>query len=104
MFSVGGDTDIGGYLVLIARLAEDGSPFSGSHAAFWFSDKHVKKDDLVVLYTRSGVEKSQVNKDGSSSHFFYWGLKEPKLGSQSFGIVLVRSPEWEMGKSQQATT
>jgi hypothetical protein len=97
VFSVSADAEIGNYLVLITGLASDGSPFSGRHASFWFPDKKVKAGDLVVLYTMNGSAKSVSNEDGSSSHFFYWGLAETKLGKPQIGIVLLRASEWEKG-------
>jgi hypothetical protein len=97
VFSVFGEADVGNYLVLITQLAEDGSPFSGKHVSFWFPDKKVKAGDLVVLYTKDGEARSTTNKDLSSSHFFYWKLKEAQFGKPQRGIVLLRAPQWTTG-------
>jgi hypothetical protein len=97
IFSVSDDAEIGSYLALITELASDGSPYSGHHVSYWFPDQKLKAGDLVVLYTKDGVAKSLSNKDGSSSHFFYWGLDEAQFGKPKRGIVLLRAPHWEKG-------
>jgi hypothetical protein len=55
----------------------------------------VKSGDLIVLYTKRGVSKERVNKDGSTSHFYYWGLADPVWGLEDFVAVVVHIDQWQ---------
>jgi hypothetical protein len=41
---------------------------------YWFPNRPVKAGDHVVLYSAAGTESKKINADGTTSHFFYWGL------------------------------
>ncbi|MDR3456115.1 MAG: hypothetical protein P4N60_01610 [Verrucomicrobiae bacterium] len=100
VFVVSADADIGGFLALLSPFSPEGTPFSGRRISYWFPDQTVKAGDLVVLYTRGGKTNSSQNKDGSSSYFFYWGLKEAQFGVPKMGVVLLRAPEWIKGRPE----
>lgn len=101
VFSVSADTDIGQFLAMLSRISDDWAPKSGRHTSFWFPDQTVKAGDLVVLYSKEGKSNSSQNKDGSSSYFYYWGLKEAKFGDPKMGIVLFSAPDWTVGMPEQ---
>jgi hypothetical protein len=85
--------EVGRYAVFRAEV-EDESVTTNVSNVFWFPDGTVKKGDLVVLYTKNGVQKERVNKDGSTSHFYYWGMKEPFWNDPKFVAVLVQIDQW----------
>jgi hypothetical protein len=92
------DTDIGDYLVLRTR-SESTGPSSGSVYAYWFPDKVVKAGDLVVLYTKTGMDSTRTSKGGSTSHFLYWGAKNnDSLWVDDMAAVLLHAPDWEFQK------
>jgi hypothetical protein len=87
------DAEVGRYLVLRAR--SDGATYFGGklQASFWFPDGEIKAGDLVVLYTKRGKRSKKSNNDGTTSHFFYWGLETPVWGPET-AAVLVRTADW----------
>jgi hypothetical protein len=72
------DMNIGRALLLKARKTQDGGVAGGRiDGAYWIPDKQVKAKDLVVVYTKAGTKSEKANPDGTTSHFFYWGLAAP---------------------------
>ena len=57
------------------EIAENTFSSSVEHL-FWLPDQDLKFGDLVVLYTKKGEKGSVINKDGSTTYFYYWGLNE----------------------------
>ncbi len=87
--------DIGKYLVCETEAAEDGANISNNvRRAYWFPDQKVKTGDLVVLYTKDGVDKIKKHGTGSTSHFFYWGLPTPIWNEKQSAVVIIRASEW----------
>src|SRR4051812_35044129 len=67
---------IGNYL--ISKTEKNGEGISAKiSGTFWLPDKEVKKDDLVVIYSKAGINTSSTNIKGNTSHFFYWGQLAP---------------------------
>lgn len=89
------DIDLGYYLVFIVHVINDTSFSSAPEAVFWFPDKEVKKDDLVVIYTKSGTNTFKKNSSGVISHFFYWGLAESQFNDSTQIPVLLEAKGWD---------
>lgn len=90
------DTDIGRYAIFKTGInIRDNKKIINNrvHKTYWFPDKNVKTGDTVVLYTKSGLSSERKNTDGTTTHFFYWGMKELTWNDNS-GSVLVSIPEW----------
>jgi hypothetical protein len=68
---------------------------SVSHA-FWFPDEAANEGDLIVVYTKSGKQGRKENGNGSSSHFFYWGLGVPLWNASGFAPVLLEIARWKV--------
>ncbi|TDY16939.1 hypothetical protein B0G81_8084 [Paraburkholderia sp. BL6665CI2N2] len=94
VISVTADHDIGKYLLLCSGKSKDGGPMAGKKDAFWFPDKPIKVGDRVVLYTKKGVRSEKKLDDGTTVHFFYWGLDAPLWNDDKNIAVLVQSAEW----------
>ena len=48
----------------------------------------------VALYTKSGSSKSLENKSGTTTHIFFWGLKEPVWNDAQDCAVLFEVNTW----------
>jgi len=96
------DLDVGRYVVFRSRLGTSGSPTSKVSDAFWFPDKDVKANDLVVLYTKAGTTLERPRESGGTAHFYYWGksgaLWEPGVG---YVPVLLYASQWESFKPKE---
>jgi hypothetical protein len=80
--------------VFQAKASDDGAALSGDVPhAYWFTDKKIGRGDFVVLYSKKGVRKEKKNADGTTSHFFYWGLSNP-LWVSGYVLTLVDTPSW----------
>lgn len=96
VFEVLKDCEIGYYLVLDTTYLSDGKVSNKLRHPYWFPDKKVKTGDLIVLYTKQGENKSKVNEDGSSTHFFYWGLDTSIINNDGDCIVLIEAQNWNV--------
>jgi hypothetical protein len=85
--------DIGQFAVFRAESSEASVTNKVSNT-FWFPDGSGREGDRVVLYTKRGVQQDRVNKTGSTSHFYYWGLERPIWGTKEFVAVIVHIDEW----------
>lgn len=91
------DTDIGEYAVLDTTYTPSNSVSNKVRHCYWFPDKKVKKGDLVVLYTNPGTNTIQKNKDGSTTHFFHWGLKVSVWNNTGDCAVVLHISDWIHG-------
>lgn len=94
VLKVGANIDIGAYVLLCTEFV-DSSVTNDVESAYWFPDKEVSEGDMVVLYTRSGRDKSRENKSGNNTHFFYWGKERPIWGRSDRAAVLIKSRSWQ---------
>jgi hypothetical protein len=86
---------LGDYLVMASKASATGTAVAGRHRAYWFPDGDVEADDLVVVYTKSGVDSKKKLASGATAHFFYWGLETPLWGKMSGnGVVILRADSW----------
>lgn len=91
---VKGNIDIGAYVLLSTGYADE-SVTNEVEDAYWFPDKDVSEGDLVVLYTKRGRDKTRENKNGSKTHFFYWGKDSAIWGRSNRAAVLIQSRSWQ---------
>ena len=94
ILEVSSSTDIGDFALCRAGYS-NGSVTTGIRNTLWFPYKTVSKGDVVVLYTKFGKANEKIRNDGSTSHFFYWGLKVPIWQNEDSAPVLLYAPEWE---------
>jgi len=103
VFEVKEQDEIGQYAVFRSVQLEGGKVSARVRNVFWFPDKKVNKGDLVVLYTKTGVQSEHKNDDGSISHFFYWGLGSPIWGDLNQVPILLVIAEWTYFKRDEKT-
>lgn len=86
--------DVGAFAVFRAYV-RDGRVTNLVRATYWFPDKPVNTDDIVVLYSKAGKQSEKTLTGGSKAHFFYWALSEPAWGSKETAPVIVFVSEWD---------
>ncbi len=87
------DTDVGQYAIFKSNKSSETSVSSRVSETFWFQDQEVKKDDLVVIYTKAGSYKVSKNQS-NNSHFFYWDKSSSIWGEPDDALVLLNINEW----------
>jgi hypothetical protein len=95
------DTDIGNYMVLCSQSDELGTASSGANTAYWFPDVAVKKEDLIVLYTKSGTDRKKDVTGGHTAYFYYWGSPEPIWNTTTATLVLLETNDYTVESSMQ---
>lgn len=102
VFKVNAPTNIGRYVVAESVKVNDSSISSEIKNQYWLPDQDLKIGDLVVLYTKKGEKKSVLNKDGSTTYFFYWGLKNP-LSYVDKSCVVLFETSWMFKEASPIT-
>jgi hypothetical protein len=90
---VSGATDIGEFIAFRSGV-ENGIVTTNVTHVFWFPDQSIRSGDIVVLYTKAGIQKQRVNRNGYTSHFFYWGLTQPVWDNANYAAVVAHIDEW----------
>lgn len=95
------DEEIGSYIVADTTYEGNETISNKLRNVFWIPDKEVSKGDLIVIYTKSGNDKSKKNKSGTYTHFFYWGLDRTiwNVGNDAATIFKIR--DWVMKAVQE---
>ena len=91
------DDDIGLYALFLCQTAEKGVVAGNISHVYWFFNKRVKKEDLVILYSKPGKTSEKSNNDGTTSYFYYWGLTE-SIWKKNTAAVVVATPNWTVGR------
>jgi hypothetical protein len=66
--------------------------------AYWFPSAQAKAGDHIVLYTRAGNRTTMRNTDGSTTHFFYWGIDRPVWNKTGDCAVLFEVNTWQASR------
>jgi hypothetical protein len=85
---------LGEYAVFCTTVSASGDAMSGRKTAYWFPDGTIKKNDLVVLYSKKGTASKKDLNGGRTAHFFYWGDDHSMWGGTGNGAVVLRVAEW----------
>jgi hypothetical protein len=89
------DQDVGGYVVFKTKKTGENRISPKVSDVHWFDDKLVKKDDWILLYTKTGTYSSTNNEKGNTSHFFYWNKTEPLWNENKSAAILLYVDEWK---------
>ena len=91
------DLPIGNYIALCTSKSPVG-PTSVSGGviknSYWFPDADVKVKDLVVLYTKVGINNVKENADGTKTYFYYWYRATPLWGDDNSALVIANILDW----------
>ncbi|OUN71159.1 hypothetical protein [Barnesiella sp. An55] len=91
VFKVTQPTNLGLYLVSQSVETSSTTFSSNIKNIYWLPDQELKIGDLVVLYTKKGEKRSTINKDGSTTYFYYWGLDKPLTSTEKSCVVLLET-------------
>lgn len=95
VYIVNSDCDLGRFLSFKTKSTDDGNSISNLIInPYWFPDTNVKKGDLVVLYTKSGVNNSRENEDKTTTHFFYLDNNDPIFKEETDMALLIYAEKW----------
>lgn len=94
------DCDIGEYALMRVAYAED-ELLTGVSFPYWFQYKPVKKGDLIVLYTKSGLSSEKQLENGSTAHFFYLSETRPIWKDTEIGALLLYAPSWQAKRADK---
>lgn len=89
------DTDVGEYFVGNTAYQGEAQVSSRLRHTLWLPDRDVASGDLVVVYTKSGVDKVRENDTGNRTHFFYWGLDSAIWTKSNNAAVLFHIGDWQ---------
>ncbi len=96
IFTAKVDTFLGGFLVFKSKKTGDKTVSSFISNPYWFPDRDIKANDLVVLYTKSGKSNIKENEDGTKTHFFYWLQDKPLWSEEASAVILLSTLEWTL--------
>src|SRR5262249_22629399 len=82
-------------VLLDTYYSQPTSVVPGGRRAFWFPGKDVRVGDNVVLYSGRGYSNEATNLDGTTNHFFYWGLPETIWGNPASAVVVLDVLDWQ---------
>ena len=88
------DTNLTYYVVLATSYNSATSISAGWKGAYWFDPRPVKSGDSVILYSKAGEAKNIKNKDGTTTHFLYWGAKTPLWNVTGKCAVVMEVSGW----------
>jgi hypothetical protein len=99
-FNVIKDCDLKFYQLFRTSFDASGGFYNRAKSAYWFVPKKVKVGDTIVVYTKSGIDSSKENPNGTTIYWFYWGQTEPIFTDENNGIVIVEINDWELSKNK----
>jgi hypothetical protein len=91
------DLDIGKYAIFKCRNTSTGVASGPVPRAYWFADRKIKTGDFVVLYTKEGSTSEKAGEQGTTSYFYYWGLREPQWDDRHTA-ALINTSNWQFRK------
>lgn len=94
IFNVVENDFLGAYIVLKTKKTGEKTVSSRTEGTYWFPDKDVKKGDLVVLYTKKGINTEKKNGDGTTTYFYYWQMENTLWNNVEDVVLLTRLQEW----------
>jgi hypothetical protein len=98
VLKVKSDDDVGRYLLFDTTYVDTNKVSNKVRHSYWFPDKPVKKNDVVVVYTKAGDNIARLNSDGTETHFFYIGLSESIWNIDGDCAVLLEIDKWQFKK------
>jgi hypothetical protein len=102
ILKVSADDQLGDYVLLKTKMLEEKTVSNEVTHTYWFGDQEVKSGDLVVIYTKVGVDNSRKNESGNTSHFYYWNKTEPLWLDDADSLVVMKSLTWRFKTPKSA--
>lgn len=97
VFVVQSDCELGSFFAFKTQKTKVEEQISSDiKHPFWFPDQEVKKNDIIVLYTKAGIDKQKQNSDSTITYFYYMEEKNSIFGNDEDRILLVHSDSWSI--------
>lgn len=87
LIDVEADCNLASFIVFDSTYTAQNTISNKIRHSYWFWGKNVKKGDLVVLHTTSGVDSSNETGD---VHHFYWNLGNNVWNNDHDGASIVK--------------
>ncbi|MEQ8583203.1 MAG: hypothetical protein RIC30_10290 [Marinoscillum sp.] len=94
------DCELKFYQLFRTEFFDAGGFSNRSKSSYWFAPKKVKAGDKIIIYTKHGTDNFEIKEDGSTIHWYYWGLDQPIFINDKHGVVLVEINNWQMSKDK----
>lgn len=91
-------TDLSYFIVFDTTYTSENSISNLQRHAYWFNPKEVNAGDYVVLYTKKGTPSDELNDQGTTTHFLYWGLSNTVWNNTDDCAVLFEVNTWATSK------
>jgi len=88
------DANLSYYMVLASSYITPQSVSVKPKSSFWFPAVNAKAGDNIILYTGSGLQKTEPA-IGYSNHFFYWGLGQTVWKGVGECAILLELGNWQ---------
>ena len=89
------DTDIGAYVLLQAGFNTEQKVLNvATYHAFWFPYQEIKSGDLILIYSKKGLDSIRETSDGTT-HLYFKGFERPIWDKPDRAPVLLYAPDWE---------
>lgn len=88
------NVDVGYYMIADTTYINKDEVSNKLRHTFWMPDKIIKKDDLIVIYTKNGKDSINNNKSGTQTHFFYWGLEKTIWNIEEDAAAIFSINDW----------
>ena len=85
------DCNLSSYMIFDNTYTSDGSASNKHRHVFTFPNWEVKKDEIIILFTKSGVKTRGKTKDGKPVSYFYWGLKSSVWNEGGDKVHLIKA-------------
>lgn len=95
------DTDIGEYLLADTTYEGETQVSNKLRHILWLPDREVSRGDLIVVYTKDGIDKSRENESGNLTHFIYWGLSRAIWNESGDAATLFHISDWQFKKIEK---
>lgn len=93
-FRVQAPVDLGSFAILANKYI-DGEPMTDIQSGFWFPFQKAVAGEIVILYTKSGINKTTLTESGKTNYFYYWGRSGTIWDDPEISALLLESPEWD---------
>lgn len=99
-FIADADCDLKNYVVSDSTYTAANSLSNTFRHTYWWSPQPIRKGDVVLLYTRKGVNSSNKMPSGNMAYVFYWGSDHAIWNNSGDTAVLFELSTWQIKKAK----
>jgi len=83
------DCNLWDYMILDTTYDNEGNISNLHRHSYFFKDYHVKKGDIIYLYSKKGVNKP-FQQNNQQYHFLYWGFDKTIWNDDKDIAILIK--------------